>query len=271
MENNSIPPVFYEKLVNKYRTIKLFYFLFILFSIWFLFFTNYCNNISVVIFSCLLVACIIWAFIIYGNSYRDDFLKEIAKVYNFSYDQSHKSKEISWDCVKELEKFSFYYGTDSLYEEIVFSGDFCNRGFNFYTLLAGYKHPELWFEIQTGPIKGFSNNIFIAPKKFSLRKIVSNLPKVKIDTRNVCEIYTDNPQSIKPFISKEFIETFRDYGQNIYILITPKGVILMQRTQRDFFFFVLSLFSTKKQVLRNWQQVENFLKLLDLINLLEKK
>lgn len=100
-----------------------------------------------------------------------------------------------------------------------------------------------------------------------------SLKEVQIDTQNLFKIYTDNLQDIDKDISAKFLEQLCLYGKNVckdlLILITPKHILFTKRfpTLKGSLFF----FSIKTCILKQKQETEDFLKLLDIINLLEKK
>lgn len=138
--------------------------------------------------------------------------------------------------------------------------------------------PKSFFEgfiLNTPAIKDFKNIILVKPKKVSLHKI-KDLQKVEIDTQKLFEIYTNNPQTLGQDLSQEFIFSLIDYAKNIdkkiTLLITPLGVLAIKKHTSWTGILSPVIFRTiKTQVIKEWQKHENFINLIEIINLLEPK
>lgn len=225
-------------------------------------------------------------------------------------------KEPSWDVrdilnktnlygkIKTIERVPFFLGT--IYNRL-FRVDFCEffNIFSFYIPLrrralikplinvfadskegkiihAGYlgqfKRFGVKFKgflLRMKPIQNIKSIILIRPKSFFAKKI-KNLQKVEIDTQNLFEIYSDNPQTLGQDFPQEFFTAIIDYGKNIdesiTMLISPEGIFCTKPASsiKDFFTPILFI-SLRNAFIREWAKYENFINLIEIINLLEPK
>lgn len=212
--------------------------------------------------------------------------------------ESPKSAKEGW-IVKVLQKFNLYGKIkDASFCEVLI-GNACKRKFcldriflysNDLNNLSSNnidvkgasvpvpQTPKSFFEgfiLNTPAIKDFKNIILVKPKKVSLHKI-KDLQKVEIDTQKLFEIYTNNPQTLGQDLSQEFIFSLIDYAKNIdkkiTLLITPLGVLAIKKHTSWTGILSPVIFRTiKTQVIKEWQKHENFINLIEIINLLEPK
>ena len=260
-------PVVYDEFLKKIKRTKRNFNLYILISIFcfvIAYFANFSENALFLIASSIIISWI-FGFILLNADLKDKFLKEICLVYNFSSDDTQQ--ENTWDFIEELEKFKIYNSAGGLKKKFLFSGNFCNRAFNLYQI---QDYDETFFLVKTNGIKDFKNTILIEPKDFFGNKH-KELQKADVDTQGLFEIFTDNPKEISTILSKEFLDALKLSAKKNYFLITPQGILFTQTEDVYAGFSLLPFSSSEKQVKEQWQKVENFLKLLDLINLLEKK
>lgn len=131
------------------------------------------------------------------------------------------------------------------------------------------------FLLRMKPLKSIKSTILIRPQKTFAKKI-KNLQKIEIDTQGLFEIYTDNPQTLGQDLPQEFLSALIDYGKNIdksiTMLISPEGILCTKPASsiKDFFAPVLFT-SIRNAFIREWAKYENFINLIEIINLLEPK
>ena len=145
---------------------------------------------------------------------------------------------------------------------------FNEKGKRYYCSFEGYI-------LRTPPLKNIKSTILIRPKSIFAKKI-KNLQKVEIDTQGLFEIYTDSPQIFKQDLSKEFIysliEYYRNIDKSITILICPENILFLKPLSTLKYLFAPVLFIPFKKVfIREKQKYENFINLIEIINLLEPK
>jgi hypothetical protein len=97
-----------------------------------------------------------------------------------------------------------------------------------------------------------------------------------MDTQGLFEIYTDNPQTLGQDLPQEFFTALIEYGKNIdkqvTILISPEGILCTKPASSIKDLFVPVLFtSIRNAFIREWAKYENFINLIEIINLLEPK
>ena len=195
-----------------------------------------------------------------------------------------KVEIISWSLYKWLDRRFVDYSEKPI---SLFIGKFCGRKFNLdkatsssplFLLNEKGKRYYCSFEgyiLRTSPLKSIKNTILIRPKR-SFAKKIKNLQKVEIDTQGLFEIYTDNPQTLGQDLPQEFLSALIDYGKNIdksiTMLISPEGILCTKPTSsiKDFFAPVLFI-SLRNAFIREWAKYENFINLIEIINLLEPK
>ena len=81
-------------------------------------------------------------------------------------------------------------------KRIAFKSYFFNI-FSFYKKAGGYI-------LRTTPLKNIKSTILIRPTSPCVKKI-KELQKVEIDTQNLFEIYTDNPQTLEQDLPQDFL------------------------------------------------------------------
>lgn len=280
-----------KNILKALQTAKLFIFLcFLIFVACLIMipFTNFDADTLLFIAFCTIIIGIIGS-VLMDIDLKAIFLKEFCLVYNFSANAFQQ--ESSWDFIEELEKFNIYNSIGALKKKFLFLGKVYSRNFSLYEIQNAH-NDEIFFLIRTDIVKKVKNTILIAPKELFGNKY-KDLQKAEIDTQGMFEIFTDNPKEISTDLSKEFLDALKNSAKNLCFLITPQGVLLTQIKNVYTAFSLLYLFpqwakfkfmyegalsfsfslfsSSKKQVQAKWQQVEDSLKLLNLINLLEKK
>lgn len=227
-----------------------------------------------------------------GKEYKWEYL---FSVHSF---EEPKSAKGDWR-IRELQEFAPYGNIpDASFCEVL-KGNACKRDFCLDRIFLYYNYldslssnnidvkgvsvavpqtPISFFEgfiLQTSAIKDFRNVILINPKKFSCRKI-KNLQKAEIDTQGLFEIYTNSPQILGQDLPQEFISSLIEYYKNIdkkiMLLITPLGILATRKQTSWTGIFSPVIFRTiKTQVIKEWQKYENFINLIEIINLLEPK
>ena len=295
MENNSIPPIFYEKLVKKLRIIKFFLFFTIIICciLTFYMINNRSEESFYFFFIALFYILLVGVVFLLLEVFNTTIVRGLANFHNWPQEKTNNDilrvaikdfKEINEapeHVIENLEKFHIYGINPLMTTEFLLKGNFCNRNFCLYQILASEFHRfyTRYFLIKTDPICNFNKTILIRPRQiFSLglgNFIIKKKPlkEAPVNTQNLFRIYADNLQDIDKDISAKFLEQLCLYGKNvckdILILITPKHILITKRFPvRD----VLSIFlPVEKCILKQRQKAEDFLKLLDLINLLEKK
>ena len=282
MESNSIPPFFYDKLVKKHRLFRiililiLFAFLFLLYKLFFA--TNNYRVLANTLFFLLFLLYILYS--AFSHFIYNAIMQEIVQIHNWSNEQL----ENLWKFKNDLYNFGIFSTTLKINLSCNFSGNFYNRDFNLYELdtrheLSGsrgsFKH---YFLVQTAPIADFKNTILIKPHQNSLVRFFNpgnSLTKIEFDTQGVFDIYVDNPQNINESLTTDFMSKLVSFGKTMKepttFLITPKGALFLKRFTRINFSNFFAFSSSEKQVVKECQKMEDFIGLLDLFNLLEKK
>ena len=193
-------------------------------------------------------------------------------------------KTISWFLYQWIRRNVVDYSEKPI---SLFIGKFCGRKFNldkatsrspYFLLNEKGKRYYCSFEgyiLRTTPIKSIKSTILIRPKS-SFAKKIKELQKVEIDTQGLFEIYTDNPQTLGQDLPQEFFAALIDYGKNIdksiTILICPENILFVKPLSTLKYLFAPVLFIPFKKVLiREKQKYENFINLIEIINLLEPK
>ena len=279
MENNAIPPFFCEKLVKKFRLFRiilvlvLFAFLFLLYKLF-----SATNNHRV------LANGLLFLFYVLYNSFSHfiykAIMKEIVQIHNWSNEQ----KGNLWEFRNDLYNFGIFSTTQNIRLSSNLSGNFYNRDFNLHSLsirkeFSGRRrHYKTYFLVQTSPIADFKNTILIKPHQNSFVRFFNtgnSLTKTEIDTQGVFDVYTDNPQDINNSLTTEFMQKLVSFGKTMKepttFLITPKGALFLKRFTLTSFSQFFALSSSQKYILKQFQKMEDFIGLLDLFNLLEKK
>lgn len=143
MENNTIPPVLYEKLVKKLRIIKIFQFFTIIFCCLLVF--SIINNFSeqslwplfILAFLIVFIVLIFW----FAEAVNKDIVRGLGTSYNWSQEINNNDvldvgingfKSINKapkHIVKDLEKFHIYGLNPFIETEFLLKGNFCNRNF----------------------------------------------------------------------------------------------------------------------------------------------
>lgn len=182
---------------------------------------------------------------------------------------SVKEKGLTFEFSGMLKKFNVCGKIQQGIAEPYYSGTYFNRPFRMdHTGL-----PNIGFILRTTPIEQIKSTILIRPKSTFAKKI-KNLQKAEINTQDLFEIYTDNPQTIQNDLPEEFIPKLIAYGKDIdktiTILITPEGILCAKpKTEIKDFLSPILFSSLKNAFIREWAKYENFINLLDLINLLK--
>ena len=162
------------------------------------------------------------------------------------------------------------------------SGKFYNRDFNLYELEAKHlldrRNRKGYLLVQTTPIPDFKNILLIKPHQNSLVRFFGHsnfLTKIEIDTQNLFDIYADKPQEAFNSLTSEFLSRLIYFGTRmkkpITFLITPRGALFFKKGTSACWCSFFAFSSSEKQVVKECQKIEDFIGLLELINLLEKK
>lgn len=279
MENNSIPPIFYEKLIKKFRLFRIIlilYSIFLIGSFYVCFFVLSLQKDYVTLFIFILLLFFI-LYIVFSAFFQDAVLRELTLLHNWS----NKKIKISWNFKQDLYNLNIFGSSKEIHLCFNLSGSFFNRNFNLYELEAKHvidrRNHKDYLLVQTEPIVDFKSIILIKPHQNSLARFFSNsnsLTKIELDTQGLFDIYADNPQEALNALTSEFMSKLIFFGKSmkdsITFLFTPKGVLFFKPDSSvKCLFFAFS--SSQKQVLKEGQKIEGFIGLLDLINLLEKK
>ncbi|MBP5429350.1 MAG: hypothetical protein J6Y25_00465 [Elusimicrobiaceae bacterium] len=196
-------------------------------------------------------------------------------------DWTWTEKGPAWEFVNLLNKINVYGNTSESEGKPLYVGTHADRPFrlDFYYLLNrfsftgkhGRKHFSNFegFVLRTVPIKNITSTILIRPKRNCAKKI-KNLQKIEIDTQGLFEIYTDDPQTLEQDFFQKFLPTLISYGKNIdrkvTILISPEGIVC---TKTKWGMDIVLFTSLRSAFIKEWAKFENFINLLELINLLE--
>jgi hypothetical protein len=190
-----------------------------------------------------------------------------------------KEKGPAWKFLDIIVKINLYGKISKVEQEPCYLGTYFNRLFRldyayFFNIFSFYKKAGGYI-LRTTPLKNIKSTILIRPTSPGVKKI-KELQKVEIDTQNLFEIYTDNPQTLEQDLPQDFFTALIDYGKNIdksiTILISPEGIFCtkMESSMSDFFAPILFT-SLKNAFIREWAKYENFINLIEIINLLEPK
>ena len=276
MENNSIPLIFYEKLVKKFRLFRIILILSLLPLILF-----FCSYFFVIISleTWLIALLVLFAlYCVLYSGFSKSIFKEIERIYNWS----NKKIKIPWGFKQNLENFNIFGSRKQVSLYFNLSGNFYNRDFNLYELQVhkdfNSKNFKEYLLVQTAPIPNFKSIILIKPHQNSLARFFGNsnsLTKIEIDTQGLFDIYADNPQKALNALTSEFLSRLIFFGKNmktpITFLIMPKGALFFKKGNNAYWCSFFAFSSSQKQVLKECRKIEDFIGLLDLINLLEKK
>ena len=181
----------------------------------------------------------------------------------------------AFEFIEMLNKFNVFGTIKGLEREPYYLGTYFNRSFrlDFINLLTTFSfYKKEYFILRTTPIEKIKSTILIRPNTSANN--IKNLQKAEINTQNLFEIYTDNPQNIQTDLPEDFISRLVAYGKDINktitILITPKGILCTKPETKIKDFFAPVLFrSLKNAFILEWAKYENFINLLEIINLLE--
>lgn len=283
MENNVIPLDVYKKLAKKLKIIRILLLLFVLAlaGIFAFCFSKFFHGslIKTIIPTVALLAFAAWGWvIIFGEKFSRVFFKSMMKamalVYNWVCDE--KFEDTSWDFIEDADRYQLLY--DSFYlnkENFLLCGQSCNRNFSLYFLYPSSNKSlsEDFLLIKTTPITNFNNVILITPiivddEDDSERE----LTKVPIDTQDFFDVYAKDPQNVTDILSQDFINALIKHvettGGLFSILITPQGVLIARELSPEASIFFSS---ADKYIHAYWNTTESLIKILDVINLLEKK
>lgn len=301
MENNLIPPISYEKLVKKLNLIRLVLWisalcgaggitLFILHfepddivTMWFL--------MSCFLF--LIYSFLSWLEETSSFIFFKSIIKEMAFAYNWSCEKKLEDKH--WNFIKDLENFPVLYDDckgiltilSSSYElfsniekKFILYGNFCNRYFSFYSLIGSYGSTkrsvaERFILVKTNGVANFNNIILVTSIKENMEGYKDEkFVKVKLETQDMFDVYSTDSQKATEFLSQDFINALIEYvkltGEKASFLFTSQGILFTKKI-KPVNLPSLYLSSADKYIFEYWQSTENFIKLLDAINLLEKK
>lgn len=126
-------------------------------------------------------------------------------------------------------------------------------------------------------------NIIIKKNKLIKLGLIKKLKPMRIGNKEFeknYEIYTDNFEEAKDILNENFLFELlkynKLYGKKIEIIITPKIIFLLDQITIWDLIFKQSwhwdmIISPKKQFDRIWNDINNFLNILSLISLLDKK
>ena len=184
---------------------------------------------------------------------------------------SIKEKSPTFEFSGMLKKFNVFGRIKGIEREPYYSGTYFNRPFRMDYIGL----PNIGFILRTTPIEQIKSTILIRPKS-AFAKRIKNLQKAEINTQDLFEIYTDNPQTIQTDLPKEFISKLVAYGKDIdktiTILITPEGILCAKpKTEIKDFLSPVLFSSLKNAFIREWAKYENFINFLDVINSLESQ
>ena len=276
MENNAIPPFFYEKLVKKFRLFRIILALSLFPVILFL-----CSYFFAIISLETWIITLFVLFALYSVLYAilsKIIFKEIKQIHNWS----KTKKKFTWGFKQDLEKFNIFGSRKKIRLYFELSGNFYNRDFNVYELHAhkefNGKNFKEYLLVQTTPIPDFKNILLIKPHQNSLVRFFdhsNSLSKIEIDTQGLFDIYTDKPENISNLLTSEFLSKLVSFGTRmkkpITFLITPKSSLFFRKGTSPCWCSFFAFSSSQKQVIKEWQKIEDFIGVLDLFNLLEKK
>lgn len=197
---------------------------------------------------------------------------------------SIKEKGPAFDFFDIFKKFNVFGKITEAIKEAYYLGTSFNRFFrldyvilrNIFSLRKGGIYYLLSFKgfiLRTTPIEQIKSTILIRPKSTFAKKI-KNLQKVEINTQDLFEIYTDNPQTIQNDLPEKFISELiiyaKDIDKTITILITPEGILSAKpETEIKDFLSPVLFISLKNAFIKEWAKYENFINFLDVINSLE--
>lgn len=197
-------------------------------------------------------------------------------------DLDEDSEENSWKFMDDLELFQLLnFSFKSISEQFILRGKLYDRDFSFHFIDAtstyGKNNTKYCCLIKTTPVYNSDEYILIKPKEFALEEDEIECEDLQItdtDMKGLFTVYSTKPQENSKVLSNAFIEVLADYakttGEKISILLTPKGILIaknfgpVKKTS-------LCFSRADQYVYEYWQSTCDFLKILDLINLLEKK
>ena len=212
---------------------------------------------------------------------KKNFFQKLLK--DKSQEPYWQEKGPAWEFLDILNEINLYGNIQEAEKDPYYLGEYCNRIFrlDFADLFNKFsftdKHNKRHFVnfkgfiLRTTLVENIKSTILIRSKSTFAKKI-KNLQKVEIDTQDLFEVYTNNPQTLGQELSPEFISELISYGKNIdktvTILITPEGILC---TKPESGINAVIFTSLRNAFIKEWAKYENFINLLDLINLLESK
>ena len=276
MENSAIPPIAYEKLVKKFRLFRIILALSLFPVILFL-----CSYFFAIISLETWIITLFVLFALYSVLYAilsKIIFKEIKQIHNWS----KNNKRLTWNCKKYLRDLNMFGSRQEIKLDFELSGNFYNRDFNLYEVTSQKEYNGKTFKeyllVQTTSIPNFKNILLIKPhEKFFTRLFNDNnvLTKIEMDTQGLFDIYIDKPENIDKVLTSEFLSRLIYFGRSmkkpITFLITPKGALFFKKGNSACWCSFFAFSSSQKQVIKECQKMEDFIGLIDLFNLLEKK
>lgn len=276
MENNTIPTISYEKLVKQFRLFRIILILSLLPLILF-----FCSYFFAIISLETWIITLFVLFALYSVLYAilsKIIFKEIERIYNWS----KNNKRLTWNCKKYLRDLNMFGSRQEIKLDFELSGNFYNRDFNLYEVTSQKEYNGKTFKeyllVQTTPIPDFKNILLIKPHEKFFTKLFNDnnvLTKIEMDTQGLFDIYIDKPENIANVLTPEFMSKLVFFGTRmkkpITFLITPRGALFFKKGTSPCWCSFFAFSSSQKQVLKECRKIEDFIGLLDLINLLEKK
>lgn len=259
----------------------VFYFGFIIYSL----LSNKINHNNFVLFilpSCFIVMA---AIIVYNSVLDKNIIKIIAQMHGWKYVKKYYGEKYSsWDYIKDLKKLEIFgslWGTDV---GTLIIGKIANREFNLEYFPDSLREgTDKYLVIVAAPIKNFKRTILIKPKINFVVEKMGNLYKKTIETQGLFDVYTDNPETFQQDVSEEFVSELISYFKNIdkeiTIFITHKGILCIKKIydkesfpiEKVFQRFKIIFSAPEKYIKCQWAKYENFINLIEIINLLEPK
>lgn len=276
----NIPSKSFEKLITRLKKTKIIIWLFILFDLGFFAFVAFKGYFVLAgILAFAAFGYIVWIGEILSSRFSYKLIKEMLLAYNWS--AVSKKEKNSWDIIDYLETEHIpliscnFRSADA---DFIVRGNFCKRDFRFGIISARYgkNDKEKFLLTETTPLANFDNVILITLKEEDDEEEYSDMPlkNTQIDTQGFFDIYAKNPQNIADILPRDFIDALINYVKTTEeacsLLIIPQGIFITKRLEPASE-PSLCFSRADKYVYEYWQSTENFLKLLEVINLLEKK
>lgn len=275
----NINPVFYDTLIKKIKIIRFCFLLGALFVIAFLFFLTYLDiSEKKAVFLCvMLLASFLYIEKFLSHRFSKNILKQIKLAHNWGYDKNLKND--SWNFMADLKKFQLCAdNAEYAFTKNLFYGNYSNRNFAFYSLTIPFRKNETsdYLLIKTDPLPNFDKVILIKPmgEYIDESSAENKLQEIGVNTKGLFLVYTTDAQNSAEFLSQEFKNALVEYAEKtdktISILLTPQGILCAKNF--DYKEKPSLLFSSaEKYVAKYWQSTDNFIRLLDIINLLERE